>query len=266
MCGCCCCIVLIISLVIFLVCRDPRVAFDAMNGALTPGFARLATQPRVNFQSKLDKYNMFYYDEVAIEWAGCGVSDTYWNERGFIQLSAVEQAALQKASIEIHGMFLDTIDEVIKDDKLLDLFSINKRLWPAIKTSWSESQMDLQGRFDFSYDGKGGIKLLEYNADTPSLQLESGPLSQEWAQDKFKGKYQSSAYYITQAFEEAFQKLAKTVNKLCVAQLGYDEENTAVMRWMYSIAKKYMNAYYDDISQLKFGCAGADNNWVLMNE
>ena len=46
--------------------------------------------------------------------------------------------------------------------------------------------MDLQGRFDFSWNGTkaDNIKLLEYNADTPSLQLESGPLSQEWFTDK----------------------------------------------------------------------------------
>lgn len=127
--------------------------------------------------------------------------------------------------------------------------------------------MDLQGRFDFSYDGKGGIKMLEYNADTPSLQLESGPLSQEWMQDKFKGKYQSSAYYITQAFEEAFQKLSGKIQRLCVAQLGLDEENTAVLRWLYSVAKKYMDVYYDDLSKLKFGCADdKSNSWMLMNE
>lgn len=36
---------------------------------------------------------------------------------------------------------------------------------------------------------------------------------------------------------------------------------------MYTIAKKHMNVYYDDLSKLKFGCANSTaNNWLLMNQ
>ena len=37
---------------------------------------------------------MFYYDELAIEWGGCGVGDTYWNERGQIEISNKLQSEL----------------------------------------------------------------------------------------------------------------------------------------------------------------------------
>lgn len=40
------------------------------------------------------------------------------------------------------------------------------------------------GRFDFAWDGKNPPKLLEYNADTPSLLLESSKVSQDWLEDK----------------------------------------------------------------------------------
>ena len=71
-------------------------------------------------------------------------------------------------------MALEAVDEVVKDDKLLKLFGISKNLWPAVRYSWQQRQLDFQGRFDFIYDGKSTPKLLEYNADTPSLIIESG--------------------------------------------------------------------------------------------
>ena len=73
-------------------------------------------------------------------------------------------------------MALEAVDIVVKDDNLLTLFGINQNLWPAVRYSWQEKQIDFQGRFDFIFDGKEPPKLLEYNADTPSLIIESGNL------------------------------------------------------------------------------------------
>lgn len=89
-----------------------------------------------------------------------------------------------EASYELHNMALEAVDMIVNDDALLEMFYINKDLWPAIKSSWKKGQTDFQGRFDFAWDGINPPKLLEYNADTPSLQLESGILSAEWAKDK----------------------------------------------------------------------------------
>ena len=80
-------------------------------------------------------------------------------------------------------MALEAVDQVVKDDKLLKLFGISKYLWPAVRYSWEERQLDFQGRFDFIYDGKSTPKLLEYNADTPSLIIESGDLQEGWFKD-----------------------------------------------------------------------------------
>ena len=63
---------------------------------------------------------------------------------------------------------LKAVDIVVKDDKLLKLFGVPFNLWKPIKDSWNQKQMDLQGRFDFVFDSSGKVKLLEYNADTPS--------------------------------------------------------------------------------------------------
>ena len=42
------------------------------------------------------------------------------------------------------------------------------------------------GRFDLIYDGSGPPKMLEYNADTPTVMLESGPVQADWLSDRQK--------------------------------------------------------------------------------
>ena len=41
----------------------------------------------------------------------------------------------------------------------------------------------MQGRFDLVYDGVNPPKMLEYNADTPSIIIESGDLQEGWFKD-----------------------------------------------------------------------------------
>ena len=71
-------------------------------------------------------------------------------------------------------MALEAVDKIVNDDVLMEMFYINRKLWPAIRKSWANNQTDFIGRFDLSWDGVSPPKLLEYNADTPSLLLESG--------------------------------------------------------------------------------------------
>lgn len=80
----------------------------------------------------------------------------------------------------MHSLILTAVDKVVNDDKLLKLFNINKQLWPAIRHSWHHKQMDMLGRFDWVFDGESEPKLLEYNADTPSMIIESGEMQEQW--------------------------------------------------------------------------------------
>lgn len=61
-----------------------------------------------------------------------------------------------------------------------------------------------------------GIKLIEYNADTPSLQLESGPLSMEWFTDKNIQSPVVTGSDFVKAYEEIFQRIMSEVSKLCI--------------------------------------------------
>lgn len=90
-----------------------------------------------------------------------------------IQISEKAERDLLAATFELHNMCLEVVEEIVNDDAMLKLFHINEALWPAIRKTWKRGDQDLMGRFDFAWDGKNPPKMLEYNADTPSLLLES---------------------------------------------------------------------------------------------
>ena len=56
--------------------------------------------------------------------------------------------------------------------------------WRAtITASWERRDPSIYGRFDFSYDGSGPAKLLEYNADTPTSLYESSIAQWLWLEE-----------------------------------------------------------------------------------
>lgn len=121
-------------------------------------------------------YGLTFADDVVLTWDKRCDQVKYWNEQGKVVLSQKAEKEILEASFQLHNMALTAVDTVVNDDKLLTLFGINKKLWPAVRYSWAQNQVDFQGRFDFHYDGTGPPLLLEYNGDTPSLIIESGVL------------------------------------------------------------------------------------------
>ena len=110
-------------------------------------------------------------------------------------LSPLAEKDLLEATYQMHSMMLGAVETITKDETLLRLFNINKDLWYAIKYSWDQKKQDLLGRFDWSWDGSEPPKVLEYNADTPSLLLESDRIQGTWFATKFgeqNDKWQSN--------------------------------------------------------------------------
>ena len=71
-------------------------------------------------------------------------------------------------------MIFETLDCIItKQPKLLNLFDFDETTKKDIISSWENKSIDLLQRFDVLFDGDNGPKLIEINADTPTLLLES---------------------------------------------------------------------------------------------
>lgn len=127
-------------------------------------------------------------------------------------ISQDAEAELLEATFELHNMCLEIVEEIINDDNMLRLFHINEVLWTPIRKSWQNSHKDLMGRFDFAWDGKNPPKMLEYNADTPSLLLESTDVQHVWFEQKWKGKMEAhQSNYMSYALQYAF----RDINEWC---------------------------------------------------
>ncbi|MFO6427832.1 glutathionylspermidine synthase family protein [Escherichia coli] len=79
---------------------------------------------------------------------------------------------IEKPTAELHQMCLEVVDRAVKDEEILTQLAIAVVL-EVIAESWRACDPSLYGRMDFAWCGNALVKLLEYNADTPT---SSGPV------------------------------------------------------------------------------------------
>lgn len=110
--------------------------------------------------------------------------EIYWDEsRAYrFTLRQVEEQ-IQKPTAELHQMCLEVVDRAVKDESLMEQLAIPPLYWEAIAESWRCQDPSLYGRMDFVWCGNGPVKLLEYNADTPTSLYESAYFQWLWMED-----------------------------------------------------------------------------------
>ena len=103
------------------------------------------------------------------------------NQRRFVVVSETALEALERATNELHALFMHATDYVLRDDALLARFGIPRAVWPRIRQSWDNrrSQM-ITGRFDFAI-ADGQLKAYEYNCDSASCHMDAGKVQGRWA-------------------------------------------------------------------------------------
>lgn len=103
------------------------------------------------------------------------------NQHRFVVLSETALEELERATNELHALFMHATDFVLRDDSLLAQFNIPRAVWPRIQQSWDNrrSQM-VTGRFDFTLSSRG-LKVYEYNCDSASCHMDTGKVQGRWA-------------------------------------------------------------------------------------
>ena len=107
--------------------------------------------------------------------------ERYWDERAYyaFTLDQIERQ-IETPTGEIDAMCLELVGRAIGDEKDLQRLKIPQAFWPLIAESWRRDDASLYGRLDFSFDGRGPAKLLEYNADTPTSIFEAAVFQWTW--------------------------------------------------------------------------------------
>ena len=103
----------------------------------------------------------------------------YWSEGVAYEFTLQQIEQLEDASNELHQMCVDVASDLIQRGNYPDYFQIPTAAIACIEASWRQQSPMLYGRFDFAYDGQN-IKMLEYNADTPTGLLEASVAQWHW--------------------------------------------------------------------------------------
>lgn len=123
-------------------------------------------------------------ESMGLQWH-TDLDSTPYIEPEMVEVSQAECEAFYDAGNELYEMFCEAGEYVIKNNLFFEL-DIPVSLIPMIKQSWEdEVHWHLYGRFDFAggIDGKP-IKLLEFNADTPTMLYESAVIPVGYAKGK----------------------------------------------------------------------------------
>jgi glutathionylspermidine synthase len=135
---------------------------------------RHSIAPRKNWQETVSSQGLIYHSPNG---------HPYWDESAYYSFTAEEVDALELATNTLQEMCLAAMQHVIDKNRFQE-FHIPEFAAAMIRNAWEAEPPAIYGRFDLAFDGEN-IKLLEYNADTPTALLEAAVVQWYWLQDRF---------------------------------------------------------------------------------
>jgi glutathionylspermidine synthase len=133
---------------------------------------RIVTRP--DWQKKVEQVGLTYH---TVE------GQTYWDESTYWEFTSAEIDRIEAATAELQTMCLAAGDFIL-DNNRLDALRIPASAAARIRETWNSEPSALYGRMDLAYDGRN-LKLLEYNADTPTSLMEAAVAQWYWLEDRY---------------------------------------------------------------------------------
>lgn len=178
---------------------------------------RLTMNPRSDWQKRVERVGVTYHTLAD--------GSPYWDESAYWEFTAKEIDRLEAATAEVQRLALAAGDAILDQDRLSQM-GIPAAAGPAIKAAWNGEPPALYGRLDLAYDGTS-IKLLEYNADTPTGLVEAAVAQWYWLQDCFPNADQFNSLH-----EKLIAKWKDlkdyTTSPIYFANAGIDEDRMTV--------------------------------------
>lgn len=138
--------------------------------------------PRPDWEDKIQEQGFLFYK-----------NESYYTETACYEFTREEIDAIDIATAQCFDMCLAVVQHVIDND-LWDEFRIPKQYAGLIKWSWENDMPSLYGRMDMVYNN-GSIKMLEFNADTPTSLLEASVVQWYWLQEYKPGADQYNSLH-----------------------------------------------------------------------
>lgn len=216
-------------------------------------------------------------DKIGFTWHTDTDGSKYVSDN-LVQITQDEAQAYYEAGNELYDMYAEAAQHVIDNDLFFDL-GIPFNLIDTIKKSWeNDVHWHIYGRFDLAggLDGQQ-IKLIEFNADTPTSLFETTLL--QWALLKENGmdedKQFNNAY---EAISNNFRRLITLEEDTSSFERNYDgwkilfsciegnDEEEATTKLLQQIATDAgFNTHFEYLENVKFDEDGIfdaeDNNY-----
>lgn len=133
---------------------------------------RLSTTPRPGWETTVQNQGLSYYETDG---------KPYWNESACYVFTRREIDALESATYALNEMCLQAVEHIISRG-LWERFAVPRAFQSWVRESWERDERTVYGRFDLAFDGVN-VKMLEYNADTPTGLIEAAVIQWFWLQD-----------------------------------------------------------------------------------
>jgi glutathionylspermidine synthase len=145
---------------------------------------RIKINPRYNWQQRVEQLGFgFHTNNVP-----------YWDESAYYSFCMDEILHIEQATATLWQMCLQGVQYAIDHHLLEEQFHIPAEFVRYVERTWNEDHPSIYGRFDLCYKN-GEIKLLEFNADTPTSLYEAGIVQWFWLQDFDNSKDQFNSIH-----------------------------------------------------------------------
>jgi glutathionylspermidine synthase len=168
--------------------------------------------------------------------------ERYWDERAYyaFTLDQIEQQ-IEAPTAEIDAMCLELVGRAVDDEDYLRRLKIPEAFWPLLSESWHRDDLSLYGRLDFSFDGHGTAKLLEYNADTPTSIFEAAVFQWTWLEQAIERQivptHADQFNSIHECLIEAWKKLGEG-HHLHLAGMTESSEDAGTLAYLEDTARQ----------------------------
>src|SRR5690349_10950308 len=146
---------------------------------------RLHSTPRPDWKARIESQGLVFSTTELPD----GKTLEYWHEDAYYEFTMDEVETLETTAEQMHLMCLEAAKFLATG--AMGGIGIGPQALELAAESLQAGDVDIYGRFDFVYDGRGGpAKMLEYNADTPTGLIEAAVAQWFWLQDVFPEKDQ----------------------------------------------------------------------------
>ena len=139
---------------------------------------RHTVEPRDGWQTTIEEQGLVFWRTDLPD----GSVMSYWDETHYYSVTGAEVYEMEAAARVLMDQLVEAGDHIVQNN-LFHRLGIPGWAVPRIRETWESEPPMLYGRFDFALVD-GDLKLLEYNADTPTCLLETA-IQWHWMRDVY---------------------------------------------------------------------------------